>query len=410
MGGVGSHQLSFKAINMRLEIPEYLKEMVCRPVPAAEVVHGATPVLSFGDPYHAEVATLGINPSAREFVENGRLLAGRHRRLATLESLGAQRTLDLTEQQIRTVVEECASYFHPDRNPYRRWFDTLDRVLRTGLGVSYYDGSACHLDLVQWATDPVWGKLPDRGVKQTLLKEGLPHLRNQLKFGKVRLVVLNGRQVLRQAVAVGLARLASSGTLRVGTLSCSLYSGEGEGVRFIGWSTNLQSSRGVTREFKSQLERWLATAEIQERNMAKNSDAPTESQPPAIESSAGKFGANGHIEVTRLAGKVALLRLLKDWLEVSSAPTIGDVGTFGRTPCIFITLDKDLTAVLNADTKRAAVEQFVDDTRVRGADVPWSVVPNQRGRVNKLAFRADGAETPGWYCYLLEPLSAPRKV
>src|ERR1700730_7591746 len=183
---------------MGVETPEYLTRMVRRPVPVAEVVHGTTPVLSFGDPRHARVATLGINPSGREFVENGQLLAGAQRRLATLESLGAQTTLLLSEEQVRTVIEECASYFHPDRNPYRRWFDTLDQVLRTGLGVSYYDGSACHLDLVQWATDPVLGNLPDRGVKQALLMEGLPHLRNQLKFGKIRLVLLNGREVLDQ--------------------------------------------------------------------------------------------------------------------------------------------------------------------------------------------------------------------
>jgi hypothetical protein len=134
-------------------------------VPAAEVVCGTTPVLSFGDLRHAEVATLGINPSWREFVEDGRLLAGPHRRLATLESLGAQSTSLLTQQHVLTVVEACASYFH--RNPYRRWFDPLDKILQAALGVSYYGGRACHLDLVQWATDPVWGELDDR-VKAAL--------------------------------------------------------------------------------------------------------------------------------------------------------------------------------------------------------------------------------------------------
>ncbi len=226
-----------------------------------EVVHGTTPVSSFGDPRRAEVATLGINPSGKEFQEKGRLLAGRQRRLATLESLGARSTSRLTDRQIRTVIEECASYFREGRNPYRLWFDPLDQVLQTGLGVSYYDGSACHLDLVQWATDPVWGKLRDRSVKRALLEEGLPHLRNQLKFAKIRLVVLNGREVLNQVEAVGLARFSFCGTLRVGTLSCSLYAGEGGGARFIGWSTNLQSTHGVTLEFRAQLASWLAAAQ-----------------------------------------------------------------------------------------------------------------------------------------------------
>lgn len=244
---------------MGIEIPEYLIRMVRRQVPVAEVVPNTTPVLFFGNPQHAEVATLGINPSRKEFIEDDHLLTGRQRRLATLESLGAQSTSLLSEDQIRTVVEECHSYFRPNRNPYRRWFDPLDKILQAGLGVSYYYGSACHLDLVQWATDPVWSKLDDR-VKRVLLEESLPHLRNQLKLGNIRLVVLNGRQVLDRVVAVGLARLESSGTLCVGSLSCSLYFGEWEGVRLAGWSTNLQSSRGVTIEFKSRLALWLATA------------------------------------------------------------------------------------------------------------------------------------------------------
>jgi hypothetical protein len=235
---------------MALKIPEYLARMACRPMPAPEVIHGTTPVLSFGDPRYAKVATLGINPSGREFMENGRLLTGRQRRLSTLESLGARNTEHLTEKQMRSIIDECGPYFRPDRNPYRRWFDVLVRVLQEGLGVSYYDGSACHLDLVQWATEPVWGGLCDRRVKQILLRESLPHLRNQLELGKVGLVVLNGREVLNQVSSVGLARLTSCGALRVGTMSCSLYLGEGDGVRFAGWSTNLQSSRGVTAAFK----------------------------------------------------------------------------------------------------------------------------------------------------------------
>ncbi|MGO9266798.1 MAG: hypothetical protein ACLQBA_18280 [Candidatus Binataceae bacterium] len=395
---------------MRREIPEYLANMVCRQAPVPEVVHGTTPVSSFGDPRHAEVATLGINPSGKEFQEKGRLLAGRQRRLATLESLGARSTSRLTDRQIRTVIQECASYFREGRNPYRLWFDPLDRVLQTGLGVSYYDGSACHLDLVQWATDPVWGKLRDRNVKRALLEEGLPHLRNQLKFAKIRLVVLNGREVLNQVAAVGLADLSSCGTLRVGTLPCSLYAGEGGGARFIGWSTNLQSTHGVTLEFRSQLANWLAAAQRGKGKMQNNPDASKEIPPPAIQASAAKF-PNGYIPIpTQVAGKFELLRLLMDWLNESSARTIGDFGDFGKIPCILIALDGGVTAKLHADTKRDAVKEYVEDARARGADAAWTVVANRDGPANKLVFREDSAKTRGWYCYSQQPLSIGRKV
>ena len=118
------------------ELPGYLVAMVRRvPTAGAPVVAGSTPVVAFGDPSRAEVATLGINPSAREFVADGMLLDGDYRRLATLSSLGARRLDRLTDAQVAAVVAECASYFW--RNPYRGWFDPLEHLLRVGAGSSY---------------------------------------------------------------------------------------------------------------------------------------------------------------------------------------------------------------------------------------------------------------------------------
>ena len=37
------------------------------------------------------------------------------------------------------------------RNPYS-WFNPLEALLNAAAGASYYKRSACHLDLVQWAT------------------------------------------------------------------------------------------------------------------------------------------------------------------------------------------------------------------------------------------------------------------
>ncbi len=182
--------------------------------------------------------------------------------MATLDSLAAENTELLTDEQVRTVIADCAAYFNPERNPYRTWFDPLDQVLSDGLGVSYYDGSACHLDLVQWATNPVWGRLKDRDAKKLLLEESLPHLQNQLRFGAVHFVVLNGRQVLTHVAELGLASLELVDELHSGSISCSLYLGQANGVQFAGWSTNLQSSWGVSLDFRQQLSRWLAESVI----------------------------------------------------------------------------------------------------------------------------------------------------
>ena len=98
----GSSSL-FQLVGMAGDIPEYLVRMVRRPVPAEAVILGTTPVIAFGDPRRAEIATLGINPSFREFHSgDGSLLAGPTRRLPTLESLGAESTRALTADQIQS--------------------------------------------------------------------------------------------------------------------------------------------------------------------------------------------------------------------------------------------------------------------------------------------------------------------
>lgn len=378
------------------QLPEYVTNMVRRPVPHDCVVVGSTPVVAFGDPQRAEVATLGINPSAREFVEGGRLLSGPARRLATLASVGATATEQLTDAQVRDVMDDCAVYFSPDRNPYMRWFDPLDRLMVAGLGVSYRDGTACHLDLVQWATDPVWGKLPPE-TRSLLLADGVPHLREQLRYANTRLVLLNGRQVLNHVEETGLAVLEPLQQLHVGAVRCTLMAGEGSGVRFLGWSTNLQSSFGVSLAFRERLAAWLAEM-VRER------------EADGTEGADAWLDDEGHLRRgTTVTGKAALHALLERWLAASTAPTIGDVGTFGGSPCVIVALDVGI-AVLNADTKRSAVAAYVAEAARRGADLSWFAIPNRRGRVNKLTFHTEGADQPGWYCYLREPLAGAGEV
>lgn len=237
-------------------LADWRRAMVCRRAPASRyVVSGSTPVVAFGDPSLATVATLGINPSAQEFVERGTLLSGPNRRLSTLESLGARDSEDLTDDQVQTVIADCASYF--ERNPYREWFNPLDQLLQ-GIGVSYFDGTACHLNLIQWSTTPRWPNIPDRSVREALLEDSIPHLRRQLEHEGIRTILLNGRQVLDQVSDAGLVDLVDAGRLALSSGICSLVTGEASGVCWMGWSTNLQIRSRVSTEFVPRLGAWVS--------------------------------------------------------------------------------------------------------------------------------------------------------
>ena len=242
-------------------IPDYIEERIRRPASAElNVVPRSTPVVSFGDSQAAKVATLGLNPSRVEFLDNdGVLLEGLKRRLATHESLG---TTDLTQASLAIVMQvfsDCNSYF--ERQPYWGWFKQLGPVLEA-CGASYRDGSACHLDLVQWATDPTWSKLRPPAIRKKLIADDAKFLANQVQRENLRLLLVNGRGALRQlcrSMADDLELEEIKGIKGYAEVPTRLFSGRIFGrVRVAAWSTNLQSSFGVTTELRDELPKRIA--------------------------------------------------------------------------------------------------------------------------------------------------------
>jgi hypothetical protein len=240
---------------MHTDLPDYIVQRVRRPIPAnSSVVPGSTPVLSFGNVQRATVATLGLNPSVREFLDkNGAELAGPSRRLSTCQSLGIKSLSCASDDTVRQVVEECNAYFQG--KPYNQWFNQLESIL-AALKVSYKDSSACHLDLVQWATNPTWSRLKPANVRSQLLRADGPFLLEQLRNEKIKLLLVNGKGAfvqLQKLTAMSFrekslnlsVRVYQKPVLFVGTLFGH--------VRVVGWSTNLQSSFGVTNELRSEL-------------------------------------------------------------------------------------------------------------------------------------------------------------
>jgi hypothetical protein len=205
------------------------------------VVAGSTPVVAFGDPLNAWVATVELNPSRAEFPDRtGRELTGKSRRLETLQSLGVKTLAQVSPAVARKIVTGCNEYFR--RNPYT-WFKRLEIILGV-LRASYFDGTACHLDLVQWATDPVWGKLP-KSQQRILIEKDRPFLREQINYGQFKLLLLNGRSVVEQfesLLSCPLETLGKDFPLPGWTLSAGK---DHSGVPVIGWNLNLQSTPGI---------------------------------------------------------------------------------------------------------------------------------------------------------------------
>lgn len=241
----------------------------------SDVIHWSCPVPSFGDLSRSRVATLGLNPSNREFVdEAGKELDGIARRFPTLKSLGLASWCDVDATHLGSIIESCRRYFLG--NPYDRWFRRLDGVL-TGTSASYYDvsRSACHLDLIPYATARKWTALTPR-QRSSLLAVAGDTLGLLLRNSPVKVLVLNGRSVVEQFQDIAgvsldseempnwsLPRQSGSGVKGIayqGTVDTISGLPLGHSLQILGFNHNLQSSFGVTNKVIHSIREWIAHA------------------------------------------------------------------------------------------------------------------------------------------------------
>jgi len=233
----------------------------------------ASPVMMFGRLQTSRVATLGLNPSNLEFEAAGGIpLNEPLNRFETLNTLRLQDWSHAGKAEIERIWSACEFYF--TRRPYDGWFRPLDKVV-SGLGVSYYDAwsTACHLDLVPFATGEKWSSLRS-DTRENLVALGAPTLVATLAASDIRVLVLNGASVIRAIERLLDSPLEvtemSTWSLRRGTSPAVrgfAHSGKvssiagmdlGRELLVLGYNHNIQSSFGVTTTVVHEIGKWIS--------------------------------------------------------------------------------------------------------------------------------------------------------
>ena len=236
------------------------------------IIPWGAPVPTFGDLSSSRFATVGLNPSNREFTDaHGNELRGDQRRFHTLHSLGISSWADIDARHLQLILDSCRFYFH--LNPYNRWFRPLDHVL-SGTAHSYYSvvNSVCHLDLIPYATLTKWTALEPR-QRTALLELAGDSLAELLRGSTVRVLLLNGQTVVdRFRDLAGVRFLAqpvpgwslprSAGTRIIGLSYTAVIDTLGGApldhqLLVLGYNHNLQSSFGVTTEVVAAIRDWV---------------------------------------------------------------------------------------------------------------------------------------------------------
>lgn len=94
---------------------------------------------------------------------------------------------------------------------------------------------------------------------------------------------------------------------------------------------------------------------------------------------------------------------LRDWYEEAfDGDTVGDSASYGGRAWVWVRHQGSLYA-LNADTTYEGVSEYVDLLDAYGDGLAWAVVPNARGKPNKLAFGPERRVLAGFYLYRADP-------
>jgi hypothetical protein len=118
---------------------------------------------------------------------------------------------------------------------------------------------------VQWATDPTWAGLKPVEIRLKLLRDDVQFFRQQLEQESLKLLLVNGQSVVSQLKKSGVCDIEEIEAIAgFGNYDTKMYVGTAFGrVAIVGWSTNLQSSFGVSRQLRDELARRVKDATMQ---------------------------------------------------------------------------------------------------------------------------------------------------
>ena len=221
----------------------------------SDILQNTTPIICFGNLFNSTFATLGLNPSNKEFVDNNNnFLSDNNLRFQNCFSLSEHDLTKLTNDKTNLVLDSCISYFK--FNPYKRWFNVLEKYVLSKLNVSYYNDTCCHLDIVQWATAEKWGSISK--ISQTqLIDKDYPFLLRQLENQNINLLLINGKGVFDILSKIEKTYIQKEEEIQINAETCQMtkfYFKIGKKrINCIAWSKNMQSSYGLTNNMKEKI-------------------------------------------------------------------------------------------------------------------------------------------------------------
>jgi hypothetical protein len=229
-------------------IKDFLLDKISQPHPTTvKIVPHSVPIVFFGNIEKAEIATLSLNPSNKEFEG----VKG-NKRVIDRADLGVKNSDTLTRIDAEKVYNSFLAFFK--NNPYRGWFDPLNEIFKAK-GYEYYNDQIVHLDISPWATSNKWNDLSNY-EKNSIID--LTTILKVLGNGNIKKLFINGKKASEE--------FAKHIPLKMETVflddnkSITLYKGQYANCEILGWSTYWQNSYltiDQSKQFKEIIKEYI---------------------------------------------------------------------------------------------------------------------------------------------------------
>lgn len=237
---------------MQQNFKNFLLDKISEPLPTTtKIVEGSIPIVFFDNVEKAEIATLSLNPSNKEFEHNSVI-----RRCVDRKKLGVSDNQKLTREQAESVYQSLLLYFKV--NPYKAWFNPMNKLFQIK-GYKYYNDKIVHLDISPWATSSKWDSL-SQVERESIIDTTI--IENVIEKRGIKKLFINGKtafNVFYATLNIEIKNIKETSfnyiTKKGYTRSFIIYETKIFGCKIIAW--NLYIHQGCPQDLVNKIDSYL---------------------------------------------------------------------------------------------------------------------------------------------------------
>lgn len=226
------------------------------------IIKEYVPILYFGDIMNSKIATVGLNPSDKEYYDSK---GQSYDRFLNKQNLKINSWNEISNDEVLKIKMSFDFYFN--NRPYKNWFNRLEDLLSEGEFSYYFPyNNTVHLDIIPVATKNKWGNL-SLSERDFLIDHFGNYLEYLITESNIEICILNGQGVVDNFQKVFKQMLYKEHVMEwdiitknkvvKGNCYKAILNQQNKKILILGFNHNIQSSFGVSKDLVISIRKWI---------------------------------------------------------------------------------------------------------------------------------------------------------